>query len=152
MMSGDGAGVGLIVHWTGVMAAGLGGGLSSIWVAGTMVTLSGNVGGVSFGTLGEGAGKSGCSTLASEGRGFFRVGTVGVLAVTLEKMREVVWMAVNCLSPSVANGVGVGCKRALASVWAPSVAALVELPDEMGQSWGGNSTVLAMHYAWVHGM
>ena len=52
MMSGVGAGVGLIVHWTGVMTTGMGGGLSGIWVVGTMVTLGGNVGGVIFGTLG----------------------------------------------------------------------------------------------------
>ena len=58
MMAGVGAGVGLLVHWTGVMATGLNGGLSGIWVAGTMVTLGGNVGGMSFGTLGEGVGQS----------------------------------------------------------------------------------------------
>ena len=58
MMEGVGAGFGLLVHWTGVMATGLGEGLSGIWVAGTMVTLGGNSGGVSFGTLGEGAGQS----------------------------------------------------------------------------------------------
>ena len=77
------------------MATGLGGELSGIWVAGTMVTLSGNVGGVSFGTLGEGAGQSVWSTPAGEGRGAFVVGAVGGLAVTLEKMRESVWMAAN---------------------------------------------------------
>ena len=58
MMAGVGAGVGLRVHWTGVMATGLGGGLSGIWVVGKMVTLGGNVGGMSFGTLKEGAGQS----------------------------------------------------------------------------------------------
>ena len=62
MMAGVGAGVGLLVHWTGVMATGLGGRLSGIWVAGKMVTLGGNVGGVSFGTLGEGVGQSVWST------------------------------------------------------------------------------------------
>ena len=77
------------------MATCLGGGLLGIWVAGTMVTLGGNVGGVSFGTLGEGAGKSVLSTPAGKGRGAFRVGAVGGLAVTLEKMRESVWMASN---------------------------------------------------------
>ena len=45
MMAGVGAGVGLIVHWNGVLATGLGGGLSGIWVAGTMVTLGGDAGG-----------------------------------------------------------------------------------------------------------
>ena len=60
------------------MATGLGGGLSS-----RMVTLGGNAGGVSFGTLGEGAGQSVWSMSAGEGRGAF------------EKMRESVWMAAN---------------------------------------------------------
>ena len=94
-MAGVGAGIGLLMHWTGVMATGLGGGLSDIWFAGTMVTLGGNTGGLSFGTLGEGALKSVRSTPAGEGRGAFVVGAVGGLAVTLEKMRESVWMAAN---------------------------------------------------------
>ena len=55
MMAGVGAGVGLLVNWTGVMATFLGGGLSGIWVAGTMVNLGGDAGGVSFGTLVKGA-------------------------------------------------------------------------------------------------
>ena len=55
-MAGVGAGVGLRVHWTGMMGTGLGGGLSCIWVAGTRVTLGDNAGGVSVGTLGDGAG------------------------------------------------------------------------------------------------
>ena len=95
MVAGVGAGVSLLVHWTGVMATGLGGGLSGICVTGTMVTLGGNIGGVSFGTLGEGAGQSVWSTPAGEGRGAFRVGAVGGLAVTLDKMRESDWMAEN---------------------------------------------------------
>ena len=51
MTAGVGSGVGLLVHCTGVMGTGLGGGLSDVWVAGTMVTLGGNAGGVSVGTL-----------------------------------------------------------------------------------------------------
>ena len=39
------------------------------------------------------------------------------------------------MSPSVANGVGVGCKRTSASARAALVAALVELPDGAGQLW-----------------
>ena len=74
------------------METGLGGGLSGLWVVGTMVTLGVNVGGVSFFTLGEGAGQSIWSTPAGEGRGSFRVGAVGGITVTLEKMRESVWM------------------------------------------------------------
>ena len=94
-MAGVGARVGLLVHWTGVMATCLGGGLSGIWFAGTMFALGGNIGGVSFGTLVEGAGQSVWSTRAGEGHGDFRVGAVEGLAVALEKMRESVWMAVN---------------------------------------------------------
>ena len=94
-MAGVDAGVSLLVHWTGVMATCLGGGFSDICLAGTMVTLGGNVVGVIFGTLGEGAGQSLWSTTTGEGRGAFRAGYIGVLAVTLEKMRESVWMAAN---------------------------------------------------------
>ena len=79
----------------GAGATGLGGGLSGIWVTGTMVTLGGNAGGVSFGTLGEGAGQCVWNTTAGEGCGDFIAGDVGGLAVTLEKMRESVWMAAN---------------------------------------------------------
>ena len=85
-MAGVDAGVGLLVHWTGVMATGLGGGFSGIWVVGTMVTLGGNAGGASFGTLVEGTGQSVWSASAGEGCGAFGVGSVGGLAVTFEKM------------------------------------------------------------------
>ena len=94
-MAGVDAGVSLLVHWTGVMATSLGGGLLGIFVAGTMVTLGGNVVGVSFGTLGEGAGQSVWNTTAGEGRGAFIAGAFGGLTMTLEKMRESVWMAAN---------------------------------------------------------
>ena len=67
--------------------------------------------------------------------------------MTFEKMRESVCMTVNCLSPSIANGVGVGCKRALANARAVVVAELVELPAGTGQSCGKNSTVLEMRSA-----
>ena len=95
MIAGVGDGVGLCVHWPGVMGTGLGGGLSGVWVVGIMVTLSGNAGGVSVGTLGDGAGQSVWSAPAGEGRGAFGLGAGGGLAVTLEKMRESVWMATN---------------------------------------------------------
>ena len=94
-MAGVGSGVGLLVHWTRFMDTGLGGGLSGIWVAGTMVTLGGNVGGVRFRTLGEGAGQSIWSTPASEVHGAFRVGAFGGISVMLEKMQESIWMAAN---------------------------------------------------------
>ena len=95
MMAGVGAGFGLFVNWTGVMASGLGGGLLGIYVEGTMVTFSGNAVWLSFGTLREGAGQSVWNTNAVEGRGALRAGAVGGLAVMLEKMRESVWMAAN---------------------------------------------------------
>ena len=66
-------------------------------------------------------------------------------------MRYSVWMAANLSPPSVGNRVGVECKRAPASAQAAVVAALVEIPDGTGQSWGGNSTILAMRSAWVRG-
>ena len=95
-MAGVVAGVGPLVHVrTGVMETGLGGGFSGICAEGTKVTLGVNIVGVSFGTLGEGAGQSGWNTAAGEGRGALRAGAVGGLAVTLEKMRESVWMASN---------------------------------------------------------
>ena len=98
-----------------------------------MVTLSVNVVGVSSGTLREGAGESSWKTTAGEGRGALGAGAVGGLAVTLEKMQESVWMASKLLSPSVANGVGVGWKRASASARAAVMEALVEKPDWTGQ-------------------
>ena len=58
-----------------------------------MVTLGGNVGGVSVGTLGDGAGQSFWSAPAGVGRSAFGVGTVEGLLVTWEKMQESVWMA-----------------------------------------------------------
>ena len=77
MMSGFGAAVGFLVHWTGVMATGLGGELSGMCVVVTMVTLGGNVGGVSFVILGEGTGQSVWSTPAGEVRSAFRVEAFG---------------------------------------------------------------------------
>ena len=93
MMSGVGAGFGLLVHWIGVMDTVLGGGLSGKCAESKMVTLGGNAVGVSFGTPREGAGQSVWNTTACEGRGALRAGAVGGLTVTLEKMRESVWMA-----------------------------------------------------------
>ena len=77
------------------MSTGLGGGLSGVRVAGTMVTLGVNVGGVSIGTFGDGAGQSVWRAPAGAGRGVFGVFTVGGFSVTLEKMRESVWMVAN---------------------------------------------------------
>ena len=77
------------------MQTGLGGGLLGICAEGTIVTLSGNSVGLRLGVLGEGAGQSGWNTTADEGRGTLQAGADGGLAVTLEKMRESVWMAEN---------------------------------------------------------
>ena len=62
-------------------------------VAGTIVTIEGNAVGVSLGTLGKGAGKSGWKATAGAGRGAMGAGAVGGIVVTLEKVRESVWMA-----------------------------------------------------------
>ena len=83
MMAGVGVGVVRRIHWTGVMGTGLGGRLSGVRVAGTMVTLGDNAGGVSVGTLGDGAGQSICSAPARAGRGVFGAFAVGGILVTL---------------------------------------------------------------------
>ena len=147
MMAGVGVGVGCRIHWDEMMGTGLGGGLPCVRFAGTMVTLGGNAGGARVGTLGDGGGQSSWSMPAGASRGVFGVTAVEGFSVTFEKMHESVCMADNCSSPSVANGVGVGYKRASANVRAAVVAALVELPAGTGQSCGENSTVLVMRSA-----
>ena len=141
------AGVGV-----GVTGTGLGGGLSCVSFAGTMVTLVVNAGGVRVGTLGDGEGQSVWSAPVGASCGVFGVTAVGGFSVTLEKMRDSFCMAANFSSPRVANGVGVGYKRALADARAAVVAALVDLPAGTGQSCGKNSTVLLMHSSQVRGM
>ena len=94
-MAGVGVGVGRRIHWTGVMGTGLGGGFFGVRVAGTMVTLGDNSGGVSVGTLGDGAGKSVWSTSAGASRGVFGVTDVRGFSVTFEKMGKSVFMAAN---------------------------------------------------------
>ena len=54
-----------------------------------MVTLGGNAVGVSFGTLGESVGQSGCTKTSGAGRDALRAGAVGVPAVTLDKCGRV---------------------------------------------------------------
>ena len=98
MMAGLGAGSGTIVHGasrTGAVCTGWGVGLSGVFAVGTMVTLGGNAVRLSSGTLKEGAGRSGWKITAGVGRGTLGEGAVEGLAVTLEKMRESVWMATN---------------------------------------------------------
>ena len=94
-MADVGVGVGHRKHWIGVMGTGLGGRLSGIRVAGTMVTLGDNAGGVSVGTLGDGAGQSVWSAPVGVGRGVFGAGDVGGFSVTLDKICKSVWMAAN---------------------------------------------------------
>ena len=137
-MAGVGVGVGCRIHWTGVMGTGLGGGLSGVRVAGTMVNRGDNAGRVSVGTLGDGAGQYVWSTPTGAGRSVFGVTAVEGFSVTLEKMHESVWMVANLLSSSVANRFGVGCKRALASAKAAAVAVHVELPSGTGNRVGRN--------------
>ena len=88
MMAGVGAGVVLLVHWTGVMDIGLGGLLLGICAEVTMLALGVNAVGVSFDTLGEDVGQSGWNTTAGEGRGALRAGAVGGLIVTLDTLDD----------------------------------------------------------------
>ena len=94
-MAGVGVGVGHRIHWTEVMSTGLGGVLSVFRVAGTMVTLGANAGWVSVGTLGDGVGQSVWSAPAGAGHSVFEVTAVGGFLVTLDKMRNSVWMVAN---------------------------------------------------------
>ena len=94
-MAGVGVGVSHRIHWTRAMGTGLGGRLSGVRIADTMFTLGDNAGGVSVGTLGDSAGQYVWSAPTGAGRGVFGVFAIGGFSVTLEKMREIVWMAVN---------------------------------------------------------
>ena len=126
-MAGVGVGVICRIHWNGLMGTCLDGGLAFFRFAGTMVTLGVNAGGVSIGTLGDGAGQSFWSAPAGASRGVFGVTAVRGFSVTFEKMCEIFCMAANCLLPRFANVVRVGCKRALSNVSVAVVAALVEM-------------------------
>ena len=77
------------------MGTGLGGRFSGVRVSGTMVTLGDNEGGVSVGALGDCAGHSVWSAPADAVRGVFGAFAVGRFSVTLDKMRESVWMVAN---------------------------------------------------------
>ena len=101
---------------------------------GVIVTLGEVTVGERLGTLGEGAVKLGWTATGVAGRGAIGAGSVGGVAVMLEKMRESDCKEKILSSPRVANMVGVGCKRAFASAWASAVAALVEMLDGTGQS------------------
>ena len=100
-----GVGVGCRIYWEWVIGIGLDGGLLCVRFAGTMVTLCGNAGGASVSNLGDGTGQSVWSAPAGASHGVFGVTAVGGFSVTFEKIRESVCMAVNCLSPSIANWV-----------------------------------------------
>ena len=60
-----------------------------------MVTLGDNAGGVSDGTLRDGAGQSVWSVPVGAGHSVLGACAVGGFSVTLEKIRESVWMAYN---------------------------------------------------------
>ena len=101
MMPGVGAGAGPLVNGvalTGVVDTCLGGGLLGICAEGKMVTLSGNAVGVSLGTLGEGAGKSGWKATAGAGCGAVGAGAVGGIVVTvgLDDVRSWRWVRPPC--------------------------------------------------------
>ena len=68
-MAGVGVGAGCRILWVEVMGTGWGGGLLCVGFAGTMVTLGGDAGGVSVGTLGDGAGQSVWSAPVGASRG-----------------------------------------------------------------------------------
>ena len=95
MKAGVGAGVSRRIHWTGGMGTGLVGRLSGTRVAGTMITLGDNAGGMSVGTLRDGAGQSIWSAPAGAGRGVFGACDVGRFSVTLENMCKSFWVAAN---------------------------------------------------------
>ena len=94
-MAGVGVGVGCCIHWAGLMGTGLGGGLSCVRFVGTMVTLGVNAGGVSVGTLGDGAGQSVWSAPAGASHCVFGVTSIMGFSVTFQKMCESVCMADN---------------------------------------------------------
>ena len=73
----------------------MGGGLPGVSAEGTIVTLGGSAVGGSLVTLGEVAVQSGWKAAGGEGHVTMGAGAVGRMAVTLEKMRESIWMAEN---------------------------------------------------------
>ena len=72
-----------------------GGGLLGVSDKGTIVTLKGSAVRGSLDTLGEGKIQPGWKATGGAGRGAMGAGAVEGMEVTLEKMREIVWMAVN---------------------------------------------------------
>ena len=97
-MAGPGDGDGTLVDGadrTGAGDTGLEGGLSGLNTGGTIVTLREISVGGRLGTLGDGAGKLGWTETVGARRGAIGAGAVGVMAMTLEKMRESNWMADN---------------------------------------------------------
>ena len=94
-MAGVGVGVGRRINWTGVMGTGLGGRLSGVRVAGTMVNLGDNTGGVSVGTLRYGAKKSVWRAPVGAGHSVFGACAARGFSLTLENIRKSVWMAEN---------------------------------------------------------
>ena len=83
--------------WLGLGRETQGGGgvLSGVNTRVKIVTLGEISVGERLSTLGEGAGKLGWTETGGAGRGAMGSGAVGGMSVTLEKMRESVWMAEN---------------------------------------------------------
>ena len=103
-MAGGGVGADCRILWDEVMGTGLGGGLLCVRFVGNMVTCSGIAGGVSVGTLRDGARKYVWSAPVGASRGVFGVTVVQGVSMTYEKMRKSVCMAENLSLHSVAKG------------------------------------------------
>ena len=77
MMAGVDVAVSFCIHWADLVGTVLGWGLLCVRFSGTMVTLGVNAGGVSVGTLGDGAGQSVWSAPVGASRGGLGVTDVG---------------------------------------------------------------------------
>ena len=69
--------------------------MSGVNTGGTIFTLGESSVGGGLGTLGDGAGKLVWTATGGAGRGTMGSGSVGGMAVTLEKIRDSAWMAAN---------------------------------------------------------
>ena len=97
-MAGTGAGDGTLVDGaaqTGAGDTGQGGLLLGVNTGGTIVLLGESEVEGRLGTLGDGSGKLGWRATGGAGRDAMGEGAAGGMEVTLEKMRESVWMAEN---------------------------------------------------------
>ena len=74
---------------------GKGRGSSEVNTGGEIVNLGESAIGGRLGTLGDGAGKLGWTSIGGAGSGAIGSGAVGEVSVILEKIRETSWMAEN---------------------------------------------------------